>query len=133
MQRPFLGTRSASARLAFAFSFLFVLALFIAVALPSTSSATREASQVNHKQPRPEFVPGEALVRYRSERIAERQTRQAMVSTEGRQLSVRIERFDGSDIVPGLRIARVAADDTMAAIEALKHQPDVRPYLQIRL
>jgi subtilisin family serine protease len=125
MQRPFLGTRSASTRLAFAFSFLFVLALFIAAALPSTSSATREASQVNSKQPRPEFVPGEALVRYRSERMAERQTRQAMISGEGRQLSVRIERFDGSDIVPGLRIARVAADDTMAAIEALKQQPDV--------
>jgi subtilisin family serine protease len=48
-----------------------------------------------------------------------------MLNVAGRQLSVQIERFDGADIVPGLRLARVAADDTMAAIAALKKQPDV--------
>jgi len=48
-----------------------------------------------------------------------------MLNLAGRQLAVQIERFDGADIVPGLRIARVAAADTMAAIEALRKQPDV--------
>jgi subtilisin family serine protease len=127
MQGPFLGTKSASTRLALAFSFLIILTLLIVAGVPSTSSARLEGSQsgVSRKNPRPEFVPGEALVRYRSERAAGRQTRQVILNVAGRQLSVQIERFDGADIVPGLRLARVAADDTMAAIAALKKQPDV--------
>jgi len=127
MQGPFLGTESASARLALAFSFLIILALLIVTGAPSTSSARLAGTQsgVSRKNLRPEFVPGEALVRYRSERAAGRQTRQVMLSSRGRQLSVQIERFDGSDIVPGLRLARVAAEDTLAAIAALKKQPDV--------
>lgn len=127
MQGPFLGTKSASARLALAVSFLIVLTLLIVGALPLTSSATQEKAQSggSEKQPRPGFVPGEALVRYRSERLARRQTQQTMLSAEGRQLAVTIERFDGSDIVPGLRLVHVAAEDTMAMIEALRKQPDV--------
>ncbi|MGH9928919.1 MAG: S8 family serine peptidase, partial [Pyrinomonadaceae bacterium] len=127
MKRPFLGTKSASARLTLAFSFLIVLAVLIAGGLPRTSSATQDKSQspVSKKQGRPEFVPGEALVRYRSERVATRQTRPAVLNAEGRQLPITIERFEGSDIVPGLRIARGATEDTMAMIEALKKQPDV--------
>jgi subtilisin family serine protease len=127
MQGPFLGTKSASARLAVAFSFLIVLTLFIVAALPPTSNATLQGNQsdVKPKQTRAEFVPGEALVRYRSERAASRHTRQAMLNAAGRQLFVQVDRFDGSDIVPGLRLARVAAEDTLAAIEALKQQPDV--------
>jgi subtilisin family serine protease len=127
MHRPSLRTKSASTRLALAFSFLIGLTLFIVTALPPTSRATQDAnlSDVKQKQPRPEFVPGEALVRYRSERIADRQPPTATLSTKGRQVGVKLERFDGSNIVPGLRIARVAAADTMAAIEALKQQPDV--------
>ena len=127
MQGPFLGTKSASTRLALAVSFLIVLTLLIVGALPLTSSATQEKAQSggSEKQSRPEFVPGEALVRYRSERVAKRQTLQTLVSADGRQLSIQLERFEGSDIVPGLRLAHVAAADTMAAIEALKKQPDV--------
>src|SRR6266545_2337297 len=127
MYRPSLRTKSASTRFALASSFLIVLTLFLVTALPPTSRATQNGNQseVKQKQPRPEFVPGEALVRYRSERIADRQPRTATLSTKGRQVGITIERFDGSNIVPGLRIARVAAADTMAAIEALKQQPDV--------
>ena len=127
MQGPFLGTKSASTRLALAFSFLIILTLLIVGGAPSTSSAKLEGTQsgVNRKNPRAEFVPGEALVRYRSERAASRQPRQVMLNVAGRQLAVQIERFDGADIVPGLRLARVATQDTMAAIAALKEQPDV--------
>ena len=127
MQGPFLGTKLASTRLALAFLFLIILTLLIVAGVPSTSSARLEGIQsgVSRKNSRPEFVPGEALVRYRSERAAGRQTRQVMLNVAGRQLSVQIERFDGADIVPGLRLARVAAEDTMAAIAALKKQPDV--------
>jgi subtilisin family serine protease len=127
MQGPFLGTKSASTRLVLAFSFLIILTLLIVGGASSTSSAKLEGTQsgVNRKNPRPEFVPGEALVRYRSERAASRQPRQVMLNVAGRQLAVQIERFDGADIVPGLRLARVATQDTMAAIAALKEQPDV--------
>jgi subtilisin family serine protease len=127
MYRPSLRTKLASTRLALAFSFLIVLTVFVVTALPPTSRATQDGNQsdLKQKQPRPEFVPGEALVRYRSERIADRQPRTGTLSAKGRQVGIKIERFDGSNIVPGLRIARVAAADTMAAIEALKEQPDV--------
>ena len=127
MRGPFWGTRTASTRLALAFSFLFILTLIIVAVLPSTSSAIQEQPESGVKQKRAEsaFVPGEALVRYKSESAARRQTGEAMLSTDGLQLSVKVERFAGSDIVPGLRLARVAPENTMAAIEALKRQPDV--------
>ena len=108
------------------FRFLIALTLVIVAALPSTSSAKKDAaSGTSQKQSSPEFVPGEVLVRYRSEQVAKRQNLQTLVSADGRQLSIQIERFDGADIVPGLRLAHVAPGDTMAAIQALQRQPDV--------
>jgi hypothetical protein len=71
-------------------------------------------------------VPGEVLVRYRNEPTAKSKTGKVLVAArDGRQLAAQIERFDGSDLVPGLRIARVAAADTLAAVAALRNQPDV--------
>jgi subtilisin family serine protease len=127
MQGSLLSLKSRSTRFALLFSILLALALFMVAALPPTSSATQDNAQSdnNKKRSRPEFVPGEALVRYRSEKLARQRTFEQLISKDGRQLSIQIERFDGSNIVPGLRIARVDAADTMAAIEALKSQPDV--------
>jgi subtilisin family serine protease len=127
MQGLFLRKKSTSTFVTLAFSFLVLLTVFIVVALPPTSRATQDNApgDANHKLSRPEFITGEALVRYRSERIAKRQTLQTLVSSDGRQLSIQLERFEGADIVPGLRLAHVAAADTMAAIVALKSQPDV--------
>jgi subtilisin family serine protease len=127
MQGPALGTQSARTRLSLGLSFLVVLTLVVVAALPSTSSAKKDAASpgIGQKQSSPEFVPGEVLVRYRSEQVAKRQTLQTLISADGRQLSIQIERFDGADIVPGLRLAHVAPGDTMAAIQALKQQPDV--------
>ncbi|MGH9930687.1 MAG: S8 family serine peptidase [Pyrinomonadaceae bacterium] len=127
MLGSFLVTKSRSTRLVLLFSILFVFALFLGAAQPPTSSATQEKAQSerSQKRSRPEFVPGQALVRYRSERLARQKTLQTLVIADGRQLPIQLERFAGSDIVPGLRLAHVAAADTMAAIEALKAQPDV--------
>jgi len=127
MQGSFLDIKSSSTRLALLFSILLVLTLFLAAALPPISSATQGHSQSgsSQKRSRPEFVPGQALVRYRSERLAKQKTFQTLVTAEGRQLSIQLERFDGADIVPGLRLAHVAPEDTMAAIAALNEQPDV--------
>lgn len=109
------------------------LVLF-ASSLPPTTKATLDPQEPNTvKKPRSEFVPGEVLVRYRNESIAKQQTRSAsnvsdeqiLLTDAGRAIAVRVERFEGSDLVPGLRLARVAADDTMAAVEALRKQPNV--------
>ncbi len=127
MPRSFFAAKSARTRLAIAFSFVIILCLLFVAPLPSTSSATQGEIQPNEKgkQSRPEAVPGEVLVRYRSELQARRQTRATTLSAEGRQLSIQVERFEGADIVPGLRKAYVNPEDTHAAIAALKQQPDV--------
>jgi hypothetical protein len=127
MQGSFLSTKSRNTHLVFLFSILFVFTFVLVAALPPTSSATQGNAQSDRgqKPSRPQFVPGQALVRYRSEQLARQKTSEKLVSSDGRQLSIRLERFDGADIVPGLRLAHVAPEDTMAAIAALKSQPDV--------
>src|SRR6476659_4122174 len=125
MQGSFLRMKSRSNRFALLFSLALVLSLFFAAALPPTSSATQENSGRSLKPARPQFVPGQALVRYRNEPLAKQKTFENLVSFDGRQLSIQLERFDGADIVPGLRLAHFAPEDTMAAIAALKAQPDV--------
>src|SRR5258705_565282 len=119
----------ARIRIVLSFSILVCIIVFALAAFPPGSRARRELPQesaVRRKRTRPAFVPGEVLVRYRSEAIAERESRTATVETsEGTTLPIKIEDFGASEIVTGLRLARVAADDTMKAISALKQQPDV--------
>ena len=127
MQGSFLSTKSRNTHLVFLFSILFVFTVVLVAALPPTSSATQGNAQSDRgqKPPRPQFVPGQVLVRYRSEGLARQKTSEKLVSSDGRQLSIQLERFEGADIVPGLRLAHVAPEDTMAAMAVLKAQPDV--------
>ncbi len=127
MQGSFWRTELTSKRLALVFSFLLILGLVIVAVLPSPSNATGQepGPEVKQKQTRTPFVVGEALVRYKSEKAAAGKMHEVMLSADGRQLAVRIERFAGSDLVSGLRLARVEPADTMAAIAALRGQPDV--------
>ncbi len=127
MHRVVKRTRLSNKWAGLVVSVLFVLALLLAIVLPPGSKAVQEQGSTigSEKRQRPEFVPGEALVRYRSERIAQRQGKQTVMSSEGRALAIQIDSFDGADLVPGLRIAHVSPDETLAAIEALKNQPDV--------
>ncbi|HEX5889368.1 MAG TPA: S8 family peptidase, partial [Pyrinomonadaceae bacterium] len=75
---------------------------------------------------RPEFKPGEVLVRYRSEPLARtRVGRIVVASPSGELVAAQVEPFDGADLVPGLRLVRVAPDQTLAAVAALRRQPDV--------
>ncbi len=130
MSRQLLRKRPHRMRATLALLIFSVLGfVLLASALPPTSQATLDPQEPKAGQKRrAEFVPGEILVRYRSESIAKQQTRaasdvpdgQIVLTEKGREIAVRLERFEGSDIVPGLRLARVAAEDTMAAIEALK-------------
>ena len=40
-------------------------------------------------------------------------------------IAVQLERFAGSDLVGGLRVARMAPDETLKAVAALKARDDV--------
>src|SRR5215203_1473719 len=101
---------------------LLALAVFV---LPSRSGARQQPGSKT-KSTRPRFVPGEIIVRYRSEPTAQSKTGRNMLATrEGRELPFQVERFDGSDLVQGLRVARVAPENTLSAIAALRNQPDV--------
>jgi len=120
--------------------FLFALLLIGAalISAPSPTSATRPpASQESQKRHRPEFVPGEALVRFKQNRAMEGVRQLALPdpgatgkglaasAAAGSEVLVNIERFPGSDIVDGLRLARAASGDTMKAIAALQARDDV--------
>ncbi|HVF49311.1 MAG TPA: S8 family serine peptidase [Pyrinomonadaceae bacterium] len=120
---------------------VFLSFLLLAVALmPARDAFAAAASSYKSRskvEPVGEYVPGEVLVRFRADASVIEKTRDA-VSAEGgadvvlpvtdetgNEISVRVERFDGSDIVSGLRLARVAADDTLRAIDGLNARSDV--------
>ncbi|HKR14417.1 MAG TPA: S8 family serine peptidase [Pyrinomonadaceae bacterium] len=94
---------------------------------PSDSTARqRSAQQSQKKRTRPRFVPGEVLVRYRSESLAQSRTgRSVVASRTGDLVAVDVERRKGADLVPGLRLVHVAPQDTLAAVVALRSQPEV--------
>src|SRR5260370_29792900 len=123
-----------------AFIALLGLLLIAAVAFVPNSSAGFPAfhngGSSGSKRSRPEFVPGEALVRFKSDRAFEG-SRYMPVPSEGapqrfaenqslvgqEEILVQVDRFDGSDLVDGLRIAHAA--DTGKAIAALRARDDV--------
>ena len=76
---------------------------------------------------RAEFVPGELLVRFRpGETVAKTKgTTQLSILSGGRGLRVEINSFGGSDLVQGLKLARVSPERTLEAIRALRARPDV--------
>jgi subtilisin family serine protease len=94
---------------------------------PTRASLGALPGVVNQKRRRTDFVPGRVLVRYKDESLAKRhQVGTKALSIAGRSVPLRIERFEGSDIVAGLRLGRVTAADTLQVIQALRHDPDVR-------
>ncbi|HSK63695.1 MAG TPA: S8 family serine peptidase, partial [Pyrinomonadaceae bacterium] len=105
------------------------LIAFALVELPSGSHAfqtsrTRTAAPAKSKRAR--FRAGEVLVRYRSESMARARTGRNIVAAPGGELvAADVERFDGSNLVEGLRLVRVAPDQTLEAVAALRRQPDV--------
>jgi subtilisin family serine protease len=123
-----------------AFMGLLGLLLIAAVAVVPNSNAGLTAFQngggSGAKRSRPEFVPGEALVRFKSEQAFEGSTnmpvpnkvvQQKISGIQGtaaqEQILVQVDRFGGSDLVDGLRIAR--APDTGKLIAALRARDDV--------
>src|SRR3989442_671923 len=143
----FLCSRLVSKPLVF--NCLLLALLASAILFAPRSTATRQtipaSDQENQAAPgqkrqRPEFVPGEPLVRFKQNRAFEGAASlpvplaDASIQSLGKstalaqsqeQVLVNVDRFEGSDIVDGLRLARVAPDDTMKAIAALQARDDV--------
>lgn len=110
---------------------LLLLALIsVAVALPWISRAALQSSvppQSNQKVQKAKFVPGEILVRFRKGALAISAARTQMsISGSVRPISIQLERLsEGPEIVEGLRLARVAPEDSTNAISALRGRSDV--------
>jgi subtilisin family serine protease len=115
------------------FAFLILTILAATILFPSPSRATRTPAQTGGtKRRRPDFVPGEALVRFKPGRAFEGR---AIISVprgevsaapeDIEQLSVQIDRFAGSDLVEGLRLAHTSSDDTLRTVAALQTRADV--------
>src|SRR5690349_2475202 len=117
-------------RVAFLLAVSSVLIVVAALSFPTGSRAKIQSAQeaVSKKQVRRQsFVPGEIIVRYRNESMAKSRAGAMRVTAQDGQLrSMRVDDFEGSKLIPGLRVARVTdGGDTMSAVEALRSQPDV--------
>ncbi|HEX7314810.1 MAG TPA: S8 family serine peptidase [Pyrinomonadaceae bacterium] len=114
----------------FALLLLCVAALVVAVYAfaqrPASAARAVAQSASSESKSRP-FVPGEILVRFRGESKAleVQKTVAALALAEGREVPVRFEQARGLDIVRGLRLARVPASETEAALAALRARADV--------
>lgn len=125
------------------FLFLLLILCLSLIAFAPGSNAIREtpanqssqAQESTHlKRLRPQFVAGDVLVRFKKNRGFEGHASIDVPNDDSatpvkrigqEQVFVNIERFEGSDLVDGLRIARVAPSDTFKAIAALGARDDV--------
>ena len=123
-----LGKTRARLRLALTFCLCLTLIVLALAKLPSKSTARYRPSQTTRqgKPTHPEFVPGEVIVRYRSESIARNRTgRDVLTARTGELLPVEVERRNSANVISGLRLVHVDPDDTLKTIAALRSQPDV--------
>jgi uncharacterized repeat protein (TIGR01451 family) len=90
----------------------------------SAPVATRTNKSIDTQAP---FVPGEILVRFRADANAKKIAAASTMtlSAAGNDIQARLERFDEAELVAGLRLARVAPEETVPAIEAFRARPDV--------
>src|SRR6185503_16280626 len=111
------------------FAVCLALLVLAAASFTVSSDAMRQTSQVTRSQKRQRqqsFVPGEVLVRYRSESFAKSKGASMRIAAhDGTLVSAEIKRTHGSDLLPGLRLAHVAPEDTLKAVAAFRQQPDV--------
>ena len=118
-------------RISLTTALIICLGLIVASLLtfPSHSGAKLvpvQETKTAKKPRRQQFVPGEVLVRFRSESMAAHRTGSLRITAkDGQLLSMKVENFDGAELVPGLRLARLNEGETLAAVAALREQPDV--------
>src|SRR5437773_5561998 len=150
MQSGFVSSKPAFKPLGFALialAFLGAAFLFAPQSganrqMPDAKSPESQTAAVE-KRRRPAFVAGEALVRFKKNRAFEGPTHVVVPNEDAsvqayqrsgsrgfaassEQIAVNVERFAGSDLVDGLRIARMAPDDTIKAVAAFQGRDDVQ-------
>ena len=92
----------------------------------ATAQSTAQATTFQKRGRQQMYVPGEVLVRYRSEPMAKSKgAAMRMTAHDGTLVSADLKRTPGADLLPGLRLARVAPEDTLKAVAAFREQPDV--------
>jgi uncharacterized repeat protein (TIGR01451 family) len=107
--------------------FALLLCSVLAYLLPTTRAQNRPINTSRNNKTT-DFVPGELLVRFRAGTELARNKSKVSVHVSadaGRRLPVELNHFGGSELVEGLRLARVAPEDTPAAIKALRARADV--------
>jgi subtilisin family serine protease len=125
-----LSKKLARAVKAHCFALLLLVMLFLAFALPHVSRAKLQpsvAQGLSQAKVEREFVPGEVIVRFReASATGKGETRVASVrSMDGEQIPLSLESLDRTEEMDGLRLARVAPESTLRAVEALRARPDV--------
>jgi alpha-tubulin suppressor-like RCC1 family protein/subtilisin family serine protease len=123
--------RAAASRRLVAFVSCLALAASLAafVVVTRTASASRAEAQpvakTTQSKPLP-FVPGEILVRFRDEaKAGKAAAAPSSLASPGGEIPVEFDTSPGLEIVRGLRLARVPAEQTGDAIAALRARPDV--------
>ncbi len=103
---------------------------------PASAQGPTPAAAAKRSERVAEFVPGEVLVRFRpgaeAADLAVGESEPLSVNVPnapglggGGSLAIEVENMQGLQIVEGLRLARVAAKDTLRAVAALNARPDV--------
>lgn len=93
-----------------------------------TTRAQNESTNTSRNNKNADFVPGELLVRFRFGTEFARNKSRASVHISGdagRSVPVELNHFGGSQLVEGLMLARVASEETFAALKALRARADV--------
>src|SRR5947199_10817524 len=114
MKASLFGRKTVRARVARLLALCALTILFAVIIWPHRAQAgAQDATETGHKKTqaaRADSVPGEILVRFRSGTGAAKQAGASVLTlrTEGVDLPVRVERFEASETVEGLRLARVA-------------------------
>lgn len=95
--------------------------------LPSTR-AQNQPINTSRNNKTADFVPGELLVRFRAGTTHARNRSKASIhvtADAGRSVPIEVNHFGGSELVDGLMLARMAPEDTPAALKALRARADV--------
>ena len=123
----------AARRLALSLSLLLVAA---AAGLPfvthgqlqtGTDRPAPAAHNARVHQRKTEFVPGSVIVRFNTDAAAVTAERSvaALKLEDGGEVGASVEKFAGSDLVKGLRVVKVAPEETLQAVAALNARADV--------
>ena len=131
MKTSLLSRKTARARMARLLA-LCALTLLVAVIIwpHGAQAGAQDVNETGHTKPQAphaDSVPGEILVRFRTGAAATKQPASSVLTLRaaGTDVPVRVERFEASEAVEGLRLAHVAPEQTEAAIVALRARPDV--------